>query len=73
MLERLPDLLRFVAAMRHPDGQIALFNDAAFEIAPPPAALLDYAARLGLKPPATGRGTFADTGYYTSARRPVTR
>ena len=38
-------------AMRHPDGEIALFNDAAFGIAPEPGAILDYAARLGLETP----------------------
>ena len=36
--ERLPGILRFLAAMRHPDGEIALFNDAALGIAPEPGA-----------------------------------
>lgn len=35
-----------LVSMCHPDGQIALFNDATLEIAPPPSALLDYAERL---------------------------
>lgn len=38
----------WLRAMCHPDGEIALFNDAAFAIAPPPAAMLAYADRLGL-------------------------
>ena len=38
----------WLACMCHPDGQIPLFNDSAFAISPPPAALHDYAARLGL-------------------------
>ncbi len=41
---------RWLAAMCHPDGQIAFFNDAAFEIAPSPAELEGYASRLGLSP-----------------------
>lgn len=62
--QRLPAILRFVAAMRHPDGEIALFNDAALGIAPEPGTLLDYAARLGLATPAFGSGSFPDTGYH---------
>jgi len=38
----------WLATMCHPDGEIALFNDAAFEQAPTLAALDDYARRLGL-------------------------
>jgi uncharacterized heparinase superfamily protein len=38
----------WLAAMRHPDGEIALFNDAAIGIAPSPAELEAYAHRLGL-------------------------
>lgn len=38
----------WLATMCHPDGEIALFNDAAFEQAPSPAALDEYARRLGL-------------------------
>jgi len=37
----------WLAAMTHPDGEIALFNDAAFGIAPAPAQLEAYAFRLG--------------------------
>jgi uncharacterized heparinase superfamily protein len=63
LLERLPGMLGYLAALRHPDGEIALFNDAAFEIAPHPSALLEYAARLGLETPAVGAASFPDTGY----------
>lgn len=38
---------RWLQVMSHPDGQIALFNDAAFGIAPPLAALEAYASELG--------------------------
>ena len=50
--ERMGDWL---AAMVHPDGRIAFFNDAAFGIAPEPAELFAYAVRLGLRPPAVPR------------------
>ena len=41
----------------HPDGEIALFNDAAIGIAPTPTALRDYALRLGIAPPAPAPST----------------
>lgn len=60
------DMRRWLAAMTHPDGEIALFNDAAFGIAPPPMAIEAYAARLGLPPvppPANGITHLAASGY----------
>ncbi len=42
-------MLRWAEGMLHPDGQIALFNDAAFNVAPEPDQLFSYAARLGIK------------------------
>jgi uncharacterized heparinase superfamily protein len=48
----------------HPDGEIALFSDAAFGIASPPAALADYATLLNVpvlspeQPNLLGRGGF---------------
>ena len=68
LVERVPALLRFLAAMRHPDGEIALFNDAAFGIAPEPGALLEYAARLGVETPAFASGSFPDSGYHVWRR-----
>jgi uncharacterized heparinase superfamily protein len=41
-------MLTWVEATTHPDGQIALFNDAAFASAPAPGQLLDYGRKLGL-------------------------
>ncbi len=38
-----------LAAMTHPDGQIALFNDAAFGIYNTPGELFDFAERLGIE------------------------
>jgi uncharacterized heparinase superfamily protein len=64
LVERLPSLLHFLAGMTHPDGEIALFNDAAFGIAPQPAQLFEYAARLGFGVPAAASGSFPETGYH---------
>lgn len=41
--------LTWLTAMSHPDGGIAFFNDAAFDIAPDPKAIKSYAASLGCK------------------------
>lgn len=46
--ERIPRLMRWLRAMTHPDGGIAFFNDAAFDIAPTYADLAAYASSLGL-------------------------
>jgi uncharacterized heparinase superfamily protein len=62
--QRLPAILRFVSSMRHPDGEIALFNDAALDVAPGPGAILEYAGRLGLDAPDFAAGSFPETGYH---------
>lgn len=41
-------MLEWLAALTHPDGQIAFFNDAAFGIAGSLESLRDYAARLSV-------------------------
>ncbi|MBJ21627.1 MAG: hypothetical protein GY910_11330 [bacterium] len=41
-------MLSALEVMKHPDGRIALFADSGFDIAAEPAALLDYATRLGV-------------------------
>jgi uncharacterized heparinase superfamily protein len=66
--QRLPGMLRFASAMRHPDGEIALFNDAALEIAPGPGALIEYARRLGFEAPDFASGSFPETGYHVWRR-----
>jgi len=38
---------KWLSAMCHPDGEIALFNDSAFGIAPSPRELYAYSERLG--------------------------
>jgi uncharacterized heparinase superfamily protein len=62
--KRLPDILRFVSALRHPDGELALFNDAALGVVPEPGRLLAYARSLGLDAPSFGSGSFPETGYH---------
>jgi uncharacterized heparinase superfamily protein len=57
--------LRFLADITAGDGRIPLFNDAAFGIAPEPAALLAYGAGLvGAPAGAPMRIYLPDTGYY---------
>jgi uncharacterized heparinase superfamily protein len=59
-------MLRWLAGMSHPDGEIALFNDAAFGIAPNLAALTAYAGALGIAAvgsPSRRRRLFPDSGY----------
>lgn len=51
-------MIRFLLGMRHPDGEIALFNDAAIGIEPRPAELAAYYERL------TGERIAAQTGDY---------
>jgi hypothetical protein len=41
---------KWLVSCCHPDGQIALFNDAAFDVACAPKELNEYAKRLGLEP-----------------------
>jgi uncharacterized heparinase superfamily protein len=48
-------MLEWLAVMTHPDGGIALFNDAALGQAPRLAELVAYAERLGLAPPPVPR------------------
>lgn len=60
-------MLRWLAGMIHPDGEIAFFNDAALAIAPGFAVLSAYAGRLGIDAgaimPGKGCSHFADSGY----------
>lgn len=65
---RLPAVLGHLGALRHPDGEIALFNDTAFGIAPTPGALLEYATALGLSAPDSAIAAFPETGYFVWRR-----
>jgi uncharacterized heparinase superfamily protein len=64
--ETVVRMRKWLSAMCHPDGEISLFNDAAFGIAPSPRELDAYAERLGF--PTTegsreGVTYLADSGY----------
>jgi uncharacterized heparinase superfamily protein len=67
-----PDMLRWLACMSHPDGDIALLNDSALGVAPSWRELGAYAERLAL-PPALPRGPLEHlrhTGYVSAERGP---
>jgi uncharacterized heparinase superfamily protein len=49
LLEKIEGMRQWLAAMIHPDGQIAFFNDAALDQAPTRRELEQYALRLGLR------------------------
>ncbi|SFL76016.1 Uncharacterized conserved protein, heparinase superfamily [Desulfomicrobium norvegicum] len=67
-LERvIPAMLCFAGGLTHPDGGIALFNDAALGIEPDFAQLRDYHERLGGEPMAQPMARvlpFPASGYF---------
>jgi uncharacterized heparinase superfamily protein len=72
-------MLRWSALMRHPDGDISLFNDAAFHEAPVAQSLENYAAGMGIElPPAEAPSSEAagvhlkPSGYVRVVRFPYT-
>jgi uncharacterized heparinase superfamily protein len=69
--ERAPRMLDWLAAMTHPDGGIAFFNDAAFGIAPPTADIFHRASLLGLTPPPMPKDglTVLDPSGYVRMQR----
>lgn len=58
-------MLFWLRAMCHPDGKIALFNDAAFGIAPDLSSLVKYAETIGIITPEVSLGVtdFPHSGY----------
>lgn len=70
----IPSMQNWLAALSHPDGEIAFFNDAAFGVAPSPASLDSYAARLGFEATAFPDATthLTESGYCRLARGPFT-
>lgn len=67
-------MLRWLRVMTHPDGDIALFNDAAFGIAPRLAALQGYAQALGIKQdpaPLAALEVLPDSGYVRMSAGPA--
>ncbi|MFQ5965719.1 MAG: heparinase II/III family protein [Candidatus Scalinduaceae bacterium] len=69
-------MVHFLCGMIHPDGKIALFNDAAFEIEALPSDLMAYYERLTGKKVLTPEGpmwSFPVTGYFVMSPRPGDR
>ncbi|MBN1307366.1 MAG: alginate lyase family protein [Chitinispirillaceae bacterium] len=56
-------MLRWLRAMCHEDGKIALFNDAAFGIAPETGRLLEYARSLQIDPAIEIMDELTDLSY----------
>ena len=64
--DRARRMLSWLMAMCHPDGDIALLNDAAFGVAARPEALRVYADKLGIEggsQPLTSLIHLAESGY----------
>jgi len=63
-------MINYLDGMCHPDGQISLFNDAAFGIEHTPQALFDYYEGVTGKKANFKEGkswSFPETGYYVMA------
>jgi uncharacterized heparinase superfamily protein len=70
--EKCRNMIRYMRGMSHPDGQIALFNDAAFGIEATPSELAEYYELLVGKKAPEPEGTgwsFPDSGYFVMAPR----
>ena len=64
--ERATAMLRWLAVMCHPDGEIGFFNDAAIGIAPRLADLVAYGRRLGVAGQAARVSDVAATAATTA-------
>jgi uncharacterized heparinase superfamily protein len=65
-------MLHWLSAMCHPDGDIALFNDAALGIAPTLEQLASYARRLRVAAVEVGSlEVLRDSGYVRARRGPA--
>jgi uncharacterized heparinase superfamily protein len=65
-------MVSFLSAMIHPEGKIALFNDAAFGIETNPTELAEYCERVvgtALSEPSARSWAFPDSGYFIMAPR----
>jgi uncharacterized heparinase superfamily protein len=69
-------MAEFLIGMTHPDGQIALFNDAAFGIEAPPPDLLAYYENVtgGTAPALDGDAVqFPSAGYFIISPSPLNK
>lgn len=74
--EKCRAMVRFLLGMCHPDGEIALFNDAAFGIEASPAELVRYFREVTKEEPIFPSGpawSFPEAGYFIMAPRPGDR
>lgn len=72
--EVMSRMLRWLAVMTHPDGEIAQFNDAAFGIAPRPSEIAAGAKALGVPSDAVLTGAIydlAESGYVRLQKGPA--
>ena len=60
----LKPVATWLAAMTHPDGEIALMNDSAFGISQRPSDLI---RRSGSRPARIGTFVLAESGYFTAS------
>lgn len=65
-------MLGWLDGMVHPDGEIALFNDAAFGVAPRVADLMAYTRRLGVEVPAVAGSNSLRGGGAAPTKKPDT-
>lgn len=67
--EQAGTMLGWLQQLSHPDGGIAFFQDAAFDMAPSTARLVEYAARLGIsaKPRPLRESGYARLGLEDTA------
>ncbi|SEF02872.1 Glycosyltransferase involved in cell wall bisynthesis [Rhizobiales bacterium GAS188] len=61
----LERMAQAIADLSHPDGRVALFNDAGLDMARAPGECLDaYAQLFGVRPAARYAFAFGDAGYF---------
>lgn len=68
-------MLCWLSVMTHPDGRIALFNDADLGTAAAPSEIAAYAVRLGIKKTPPVRAPLvrlAESGYFRASSGPLT-
>ncbi len=72
--EKLPEMVRFMDLMSHPDGGVSFFNDSANGIAPTKDTILQYAEKLGIEINLNARDdliieNLEDSGYLVATNK----
>jgi len=76
LLTTAHNMINFIVALTHPDGNIALFNDSAFGIESPPSDLVSYYKNVTKENVPDLKNfdkSFAVTGYFIMTPRPCDR